>query len=93
MKITKLSLSVAAVAAMIVSTNLLAIDTAKTNPFKKTLRDVPVLDLPAKAAELVKQTAEADRDTVTTAIVEAMSESKPAAVPIIVAAIRRLARS
>ncbi len=69
--------------------NVLGNQTAKANPYKKLLQNVPVLELPAKASELVKQAKETDRKDVTVEIIAAISEMKPAAVTAVVGTIAR----
>src|SRR6266566_9255458 len=57
------------------------------NPFKETLSGVPPIELPAKAAQVVKETKASQRQTATINVVKAAVGINPAAAPAIVGAI------
>lgn len=73
----------------LVATASYAVDSPKTNPFKKVLSSAPAAELPAKAAELVKQAKAGDLTTTTISVVKAALQINPAAAPSIVGAIAR----
>ncbi len=60
-----------------------------SNPFKETLSGVPPIELPAKAAQVVKETKASQRQTATINVVKAAVGINPAAAPAIVGAIAR----
>lgn len=57
--------------------------------YKQALSAVTVLEMPAKAAELVKQAPIKDREVVTSAVVNNAAALKPTALPAVVGAIAR----
>jgi hypothetical protein len=81
---TKIILTLTAVAGLII--NALAADTID---YKQELSCVTVLEMPAKAAELVKQAGTTDREVVTSAVVNNAAALKPAALPSVVGAIAK----
>ena len=81
---TKIIFTLAAVAGLAV--NALA---AEAIDYKQTLSSVTVLEMPATAAELVKQAAKTDREVVTSAVVNNAAALKPTALPAVVGAIAK----
>ncbi len=69
--------------------NSFAADTAPAINYKEALSSVKVLEMPAKAAELVKQTAAKDRETITATVVKNAADLKPTALPTVVGAIAK----
>ncbi len=63
---------------------------ATSSQYAKQLQNTPVLELPAKAAELIKQAPEKERATVTAEVIAVISKSKPAAIPAVVGTIARV---
>src|SRR5258706_8065242 len=69
--------------------NLLAKDGQKASSVIETLSGVPAAELPAKAAQLVKEAKARERETTTINVVKAALAMNPAAAPAIVGAISR----
>jgi hypothetical protein len=69
--------------------NSFGTDAPKTNPYHVTLATVPSAELPAKAADLVKQAKAQERKTIVTDVVQAAVALNPAAAPAIVGAVAR----
>lgn len=81
---TRIVLTLAAIAGLAASA--LAADPID---YKQVLVSVTVLEMPAKAAELVKQAPKADREVVTSATVNNAAALRPTALPAVVGAIAR----
>src|SRR5690242_6128933 len=69
----------------------LANDAIKPNPIKEALLSVPAPELPAKAAQLVREARPKEREEVTTTVILASVQVNPAASPAVVGAIARVA--
>jgi hypothetical protein len=69
--------------------NAAADDTAKLKPYKDALTGVPAVEMPAKAAEVVKQAKTQLGDVTTANVVRAAVEVNPMATPAVVGAIAR----
>src|SRR6266436_10433146 len=66
-------------------------DSPKANPYAETLNSVPAAELPAKAAELVRDAKARQREAVTIEVVKAAVVKSPAAATAIVGAIAKAA--
>jgi hypothetical protein len=66
-------------------------DSPKANPYTETLSSVPAAELPAKAAELVRDAKARQRETVTIEVVKAAVAKNPGAAPAIVGTIAKAA--
>lgn len=87
----KRQLIMVALAAAMAAPSAFAITDAQLSGIKKSMIGVPVPELPAKAAELVKQAAKEDREAVAVAAVRAaIYKSRPSA-PLVVAAVSKAA--
>jgi len=64
-------------------------DAVKAGPFQTTLSSVPAAEMPAKAADLVKQTKAREWGTRTVDVVKSALAINPAAAPAVVAAIAK----
>ena len=69
--------------------NVFAADSTTAPNYKQLLSSVSVLEMPAKAAELVKQAPAKDREIVTSAVVKNAAALKPTALPAVVGAIAK----
>jgi len=69
--------------------SLIAGDATPAPNFKKALSSVSALEMPAKAAELVKQAPAKDREVVTSAVVNNAAAIKPMTLPAVVGAIAK----
>ena len=72
-----------------VTANILAADATPTPNYKQVLSSVSVLEMPAKAAELVKDAPAKTREIVTSAVVRNAAGLKPTALPAVVGAIAK----
>ncbi len=64
-------------------------DSPKANPYVETLSSVPAAEMPAKAAELVRDAKARQREAVTIEVVKAAVGKNPAATPAIAGAIAK----
>ena len=78
-----------AVVAVCLTASLFAGDQTPAPNFKKQLSSVSVLEMPAKAADLVAKTPAKDREVVTAAVVKNAADLKPTALPAVVGAIAK----
>jgi len=69
----------------------LANDAVKPNPIKEALLAVPAPELPARAAQFVREARPKEREDVTTTVILASVQINPAAAPTVVGAIARVA--
>ena len=74
----------------IISTQAFASVELKSTVVKKAMIGVPVPEMAAKAARLVKQAKSEDREAIATAVVEYVAKAHPAAVKSVVSAIARV---
>ena len=80
-----------ALAAAVVAPSAMAVTEAQLKAVKKSLNSVPVPELPAKAAELVTQTAKEDREEVAVTVVRAAIRKSRSSAPLVVSAISKAA--
>jgi hypothetical protein len=66
-----------------------ASESSKASPYRDTLKSVPAAELPAKAADMVKQAKERDWGSRTVAVVKDTAAINPAALTAVVAAIAK----
>lgn len=76
---------------LVSGSSLLAAQSGKPSPLKQALGQVPMAEMPAKAAQLVKDTNSRDRAAVAVQAVRAGLELSPTAAPTLVAAIAKAA--
>jgi len=69
--------------------NLMGSDASKADPVRETLIHFPAAELPAKAADLIKQTKSSGRESMTIKVVKSALDLNPAAAPAVVGAIAR----
>jgi len=78
-----------ATTALLVALPAMAIKAPQVEALKKSLKSVPVLEMPAKAAQAVTEAKVDERDSVALAVIVAAAQVKPAAlVPVVSAVIR-----
>lgn len=82
-------IAIALIAGLFGRAQLFAADTAKPNPWQQTLNAVPAPELPARAAELVKNAKARDRRKVTVQVIDAALARNPAAAVAVVGAVAR----
>jgi hypothetical protein len=87
----KRQIMIVAMAAALVSPSVFAVSNAQLKSAKKTISSVPVLELPAKAAELVTQAAKEDREAIAVTVTRAAISKSRSSAPQIVAAISKAA--
>jgi len=76
--------------ALIAALPAFASKTPQVEGIKKSLSAVPVLEMPAKAAQLVSETSAADRSAMSLAVIQAVSQLKPTAIAPVVGAVVRV---
>ena len=69
--------------------NLIAADSVKPDAARETLSHVPAAELPAKAAEMIKQTKPSGQEAMTVKVVKSALDINPAAAPAVVGAVAR----
>ena len=87
MNTTRIVLAMGLGAACWSGDRLWANDTVKETAVAKALRSVPAAELPARAAQLVKEAKEAEQEFTTIAVVKASVKLKPASTLIVVGVI------
>ena len=78
-------------AALLFALPALAGKAPQVEALKKSLKAVPVLELPAKAAQLVSEATTDERESVALGVVVAVAQFKPAALASVVGAVVRVA--
>ena len=86
---TKMINIVAVSAAMFVGTNTSAAPPESAKAAEKAIKTVSSLELPAKAAELIARAPVGERNAVAAAILRAVNQSNPGAVPTVIGTLRR----
>lgn len=79
----------AVVTACLIAIPAFASKAPQVESLKKSLKAVPVVEMPAKAAELVSAAATDEREATATSVIQAVAELKPAAVVSVVGAVVR----
>lgn len=77
--------------AVLTAPSALALSVKQANELRKAVTSVPVPEMPAKAAELVRRANDTDRKEVTVTVVRAAVSKRRASGPVVVAAISKIA--